>query len=143
MGKHSVLTVALAGLLVVLGASQAYALGGPTLKAEIPFEFGAGGAALSPGEYTIQQASGASQHVIHVRAEEGSTSAILVGNSTWRAKTPQRSELVFNKYGDRYFLREVRVEGMSGGWQFPTTRAERELTRQASRFEVVTVLARR
>ena len=143
MKKHSVVTVALAGLLVVLGASQAQGLGGSTLKADIPFEFSAGDAALRAGEYTIQRASGTSQYVIHLRAEERTGSALLFGNSTWHANAPRQSALVFNKYGDRYFLSEIRVEGMQGGWQFPRSRSERELTKQASRFETVTVLARR
>ena len=123
MKKHTTLTVALAGLLVVLGASQAQGLGVTAVKADIPFEFGAGGAMLSAGECTMQRAFVASQSIIHVRAAEGSPAAFLLGNATWHANTQQQTELVFHKYLDRYFLREVRVEGMSGGWQFPTTRA--------------------
>jgi hypothetical protein len=135
---------AFAGVLAVLGATQAFAQYGPTLRADIPFEFAAGTAKLPAGEYTIHPATSIAQPVLSLRGEEGGSAAFLLTNSAHSVAVPDQSKLVFHKYGDQYFLSQIWVEGQTHGWQVPASRSERELSRRAAaNYTVVAVLARR
>ena len=84
----------LAGTLAVLMASAPSAHAqSPIAKANIPFEFAAGGAIMPPGEYTIVVAniSGA----ILLRGSSGNTVALL---TTFSGEKPRStSQLVFER----------------------------------------------
>jgi hypothetical protein len=142
MSKRSLFSVAVAGLLAVLGAGQAWAQLGTTLKADVPFTFVAGQATLPAGNYIIRQDTGVAQSVLLLQNEERGPGALVLTNPKETLRTSEETKLVFHRYGDKYFLAEVWVSGRNSGWQIPTSRSERELSRMAARADVVTILAR-
>jgi hypothetical protein len=69
-------------------------------------------------------------------------SAVLMSQPDGRTKDDS-PRLVFHRYGDRYFLREVRLAGNTG-FSLPKSREEREVEEQIasrSKPDVIVVLA--
>jgi len=82
----------------VLGYAQS------PVRANIPFEFTIGQTVLPPGEYSI---SNVSDRVIELRNWEKRVTVMVPATAT--AYVNQKPHvLVFNVYGDRHFLHEVR-----------------------------------
>jgi hypothetical protein len=82
------------------------------VEVNIPFEFSAGKTTLKPGVYTIKRMSG---NLVTLRNVENKSSAILnapVNLSSTKVDATER--LVFNKYGDRYFLAQIWLTVDSG-----------------------------
>ena len=75
----------------------------PGMKAKIPFDFTVGNTWLPAGEYTI---SSPLEEVIRLQ-NAGNTSAATVVSFHSDQESRSGSELVFLKYGDRYFLHRV------------------------------------
>lgn len=83
------------------------------IKVEIPFDFVVGGARLPAGEYLVDMhvASG----VISVRATDGSGSVSIPSSYVITStKRVEECRLVFNRYGNRYFLSQVWGTGTDG-----------------------------
>ena len=75
------------------------------VEVNIPFEFSARKTTLEPGVYTIKRMSG---NLLRLRSVDNKSSVILnapVNLSSTDAKATER--LVFNKYGDQYFLAQI------------------------------------
>ncbi|MEK7753941.1 MAG: hypothetical protein AAB654_18605 [Acidobacteriota bacterium] len=136
-GTLSVLTVL--GLLAVPLAAQSH-----KLKADIPFEFTAGGKVMPAGEYEIgfrADLSGVTQFY----ATEAHESVVLLGHGVGGGNSQAESRLTFNKYGNQYFLAAVWAQGLSSGFGFQKSRTERELARTASASarQTITLQAKR
>src|SRR6266567_5276218 len=80
----------------------------------IPFAFVAGNATLPAGEYRVQKLDGNSA-VLLIHCWDANASALVITNAA-QAKEPQtESKLVFNRYGNRYFLSQVWTAGSIRG----------------------------
>ena len=148
MKKQAYTMIAMIVLLGSLAISaKAQTNGRMALIANIPFQFSIGNKSLPAGEYTVQSISDDSSYVVlRIQSRDGKTSAMLL-TSTVKGKAPARSRLVFHRYGDRYYLRQVWVGGDSTGLEARKSRAERaaerELTAIKMATESVAVTARR
>src|ERR1019366_5842534 len=93
------------GLLTI--ASLATCIGAiaqePALKANIPFGFTIGATWMPAGEYTI---SSPLRQVVQVRSADLAKIATIVSSQSFN-ESRSGSKLVFDKYGDQYFLRRV------------------------------------
>jgi hypothetical protein len=93
------------GLLTI--ASLATCIGAiaqqPALKANIPFGFTIGDTWMPAGEYTI---SSPLRQVVQVRSADLAKIATIVSSQSFN-ESSSGSKLVFDKYGDQYFLRHV------------------------------------
>ncbi len=141
MKKQSFL---IAGLLVLSSMAAAQvARAQETMVVDIPFAFVAGSATLPAGEYRVQKLDGNSA-VLLIHCWDARASALVITNAA-QAKEPQsESKLVFNRYGNRYFLSQVWKEGSIRGRQLPTSPREKEMP-QLARNETkgeVTLVAR-
>jgi hypothetical protein len=98
------------------------------LVANVPFQFRVGQKLIPAGQVVVQR---------------GNTfgSALLVSN--WEAKASQyvlpraqdkdkkrTNTLVFHKYGDRYFLVGISIQGSQNEYTLPETKAEAEVRAQ-------------
>ena len=110
-----------------LSAMTAHAqfIGG--LEVNIPFPFYAGDAKLPPGEYTIHPVDGTDLTVMEIRSADGSASALFEVCDAEANSTPTKSELIFNKYGNRYFLAKLFDEGNPNGSSVDETRYEKKV----------------
>jgi hypothetical protein len=115
--RNRIILSVIAGLaLVAVAAPRAQA---EELKAFIPFEFRVDTATLPAGSYNINELTGTS--TVQLRSMHGGVMVMTNRSTPKRGEwTPQ---LTFVRYGDKYFLHEIRVSG------------ERELTLQPSKAE--------
>ena len=95
-----------------------------TLKVDIPFEFVARNATVAPGQYVVKFLAGS---VVQLAGNEG---YFLIANPDDPSGRSNEPKLVFNRYGDQYFL--SRIVTSSTSRDFGPSRAERELAKTAA-----------
>ncbi|MBM3746355.1 MAG: hypothetical protein FJW34_11210 [Acidobacteria bacterium] len=119
--------LAVLGALVVPVAARAQT----AVQANIPFEFAAGGSLLPPGSYQFETSSHG--RILAVQGMDRKTRWLLMASRAYRFIGGDRpGKVVFNKYGNRYFLSEVWSLGEEAGHRLPKTRQEREASLKAS-----------
>ncbi len=74
--------------------------------ATIPFEFSVGYKTFPAGEYSVQVIPTAGDALM-IRSADASESALRLSETTSRDKDKSHARLIFNRYGDKYFLSEV------------------------------------
>ena len=75
-------------------------------RVSIPFEFVAGGVHLSPGDYSAFHET---PNLIRLMREDGRANAWIAVKASPVTANEHINQLVFNKYGDRYFLAKVQT----------------------------------
>jgi hypothetical protein len=98
------------------------------LAVSIPFQFHAGNAKLPPGNYIIHMLDDSDLKVMEITSADGSTSALFEVQDAEANSTPAKSELIFNKYGNRYFLSKVFDEGNPSGSAVAKSRYEKKVS---------------
>lgn len=96
------------------------------IAVNVPFDFVAGGKALPAGEYSVRPSS-TGNTLILIDRKDASVSALIITHAVVSLDTQTESKLVFNRYGDRYFLSQVWSEGNSQGRQLMKTTREKEV----------------
>jgi hypothetical protein len=115
-------------LAVSLVSLTAQAQSANQLKANIPFSFVIGNQTLPAGEYTVRyvnQNSGKS--ALLFKSVDGRTSRIVNMNAAQTSRAEIKASLVFNQYGDSYFLSEVWTGSDQYGLSLPKSSAERRM----------------
>ncbi len=126
-------------------ATASYAQSSLPLVADIPFAFHVGDKEMPAGEYRVDRLN--LGPVIKVASVDGSESAMRLVIPSDAKETPTTHALVFRKYGeDRYFLGEIRHEGVRIGTEVPKSKREREAVTStlvsSARPTTVMILAR-
>ena len=101
--RKSVLPLALATCIALLATGVTMAQSDTVLRAQVPFGFEASGMTLPAGEYQIRW------NLLNATIElqgEDRKGILLLANPAYdrNNKTPR---LVFNRYGNKYFLSEI------------------------------------
>jgi hypothetical protein len=91
------------------------------IEASIPFSFSVNDATLPPGSYVLSS-NVPGPGVVVVR---GATRAIIAMTSPRGTSEDYQPRLVFHRYGDDYFLRQVWTDGGTG-YDLRETRGERD-----------------
>jgi len=92
------------------------------LVARVPFAFTVGNASLPQAAYRISRLND-HREMLLVRSE---TKGVFIRAEEVSLPRPAATpSLVFHRYGDQYFLREVRLDGRAR-LDLPETKAERE-----------------
>ena len=107
--------------ILAMAATAAFAQGSST--ATIPFNFRVGSALLPAGSYEIRHLEA---NVVTFRNLDGRGSAIALATTT-TGDTAAVSKLVFNRYGERYFLNETVSMRGAGEMTFAPTRLEKSI----------------
>jgi hypothetical protein len=100
------------------------------LAVNIPFDFVAGNTQLPAGEYTVT-ASAPTHSIILISRKDSTTSAFIITNAAVSSEPQSESKLVFNRYGNRYFLSQVWEQGNSQGRQLLKSAREKEMSQLA------------
>jgi hypothetical protein len=108
--------------------SKAQAQLAGAIEANIPFDFQVGNAKLPAGKYIIHALDDSELKLMEIRSADGSTSALFEVQPAVAKSVPTKSELIFNKYGDRYFLAELFDEGSTSGSELPKSRYEKKIS---------------
>ena len=141
-GKHALLPLFLTLLFAMSfwpARAQAQIIG--NLEADVPFQFHVGNTALPAGRYMIHELEGSDLTVMQISSADGKLSALFDVESAQAKTTPEKSELIFNKYGDSYFLSELFDEGNVDGSKLMTSREEKRASKESG-AEVAQVSAR-
>jgi len=126
--------------LVTISTAKAQSANQP-MVANIPFAFSAGDRTLPAGKYGVSIANPASdQRVIKITNLETNETAMLQMHSK-SGKADEGAKLVFNRYGERYFLAQAWTAADSIGMEASKSSAERaarkELAPNARQTEAV------
>lgn len=126
MRTHSILNIRTA----LIASALAVALVSPTLhgqnasarsQMDVPFAFQVGSTHFAAGTYIL---SGPQEHILDV---QGPTRSALTMSWYETSLTPApASKVIFDRYGNQYFLREVWIKGKVDHLLCPESKAEHE-----------------
>jgi len=110
--------------------------------ARVPFEFKAGDVSLPRDTYRISHLNGRPEMLLLRSDRKG---VFLRAQEERVSRNDGNPLLTFHRYGDEYFLREIRMRGTTR-LDLPVTNAERDAAerrtdRLAARMETVTIVA--
>jgi len=125
----SLLLLPIFALTIFAGKASAQIDG--DLDADIPFQFHVGTRELPAGKYRVHVLDEANLRVMQITSADGSTSALFQVEDSDAKSAPAQSELIFNKYGDNYFLSKLYDEGNPSGSQVIESRYEKQLSKGA------------
>jgi hypothetical protein len=115
------------------------------LVVNIPFDFTVKGKTLPAGEYIISRSSTADKTSLIMERRDGKANAIVLSKPVSSRENQSESRLVFNRYGEQYFLSQVWTAGdMQGRELYKTNREhslEVELAKNNARSETVAIIA--
>jgi hypothetical protein len=109
--------------------AQAQIIG--NLEADIPFQFHVGNTTLPAGRYTIHELEGSNLAVMQISSADGKQSALFDVESAQARTIPDKVEMIFNKYGDRYFLSEMFDAGNADGSRLAPSRDEKRAIKES------------
>ena len=119
--------IAILGLFFLLAIASVNAQAPSRVEVNVPFDFSAGKATLKAGAYNIKRTSG---NLLAIRSADGKTTALINAPLTISSRDSKSGErLVFNQYGDQYFLSQVWLS-VDTGRQLFTSREESKVARE-------------
>lgn len=123
------------GLLVAFGASKAQAQIVGEIEADIPFQFHAGNAKFPAGKYIIKMLDDSNLEVMEIRSADGRHAAVFQVRGAQAETNPSKTELIFNKYGDQYFLSKMFDEGNKDGNEVLESHYEKKMMKGGAKAE--------
>lgn len=100
------------------------------LVVDVPFDFVAGNKTLPAGEYYVRAGS-SERTLVLVNQQDPSASTFMFTIDVLTNDAQSQSKIVFNRYGERYFLSQIWSQGENHGSQIIQSRREREMSRTA------------
>jgi hypothetical protein len=131
--KKIVLTLMIFIALPGFGATVASAQVIDRLEFNIPFDFTVAEKTFPAGNYTISPLGNYSEGVFALRDLDRRRETAFIAENTERAMVPEKSELVFNKIDDHYFLSEIFEAGDATGERLPEPRLEKKLVKATAK----------
>ena len=122
--------------VVMVPATQAQSI---MLKADIPFDFVVGKTRLPAGEYHVKPVN---QAVTLIQSRDARASAIAMTTAVQAKKTADVGKLVFNRYGDQYFLSKIWSAASDTGRELPKSSLEREVAQGVSKATTLVIAAK-
>jgi hypothetical protein len=121
----------MAGMMALTAmASTRVAQAQEMMVVNIPFDFVAGNMTLPAGEYSIRVAA-PERTLLLIDRKDAAASAFMNTNPVTKIEIQTESKMIFNRYGDRYFLSEVWTAGSSRGRQLLKSAREKEMAQIA------------
>ena len=136
----------LVGIITLAFASAlaASAQSSNTLYVNVPFGFSVRDKAMPAGEYIVTRSNDSIS--LMLRRTDGSSNAIVLTRPVESRERQEDSKLVFNRYGDHYFLSQVWTNGDTTGREINRSRQEKALDKELARNQsgpaIVTLVAR-
>ncbi len=123
---NSILSSILIACALTIGsfasAPRASAQSTAVAEATIPFTFQTDHQTFPAGTYRIDRESG---QVVLLRGS-GNSSGLILMHEAVALHPANHGKLVFDRYGDKYFLRQIWTAGTNAGLECPKSRAEKE-----------------
>jgi hypothetical protein len=130
--RHHVLSFFIAMVFaLVLHPAKVQAQINGNIEVSIPFQFHAGNAKLPPGNYVIHMLDNSDLTIMEISSADGSISALFNVGYAESNPTPTKTELIFNKYGNRYFLTKLFDAGDPNGSELAKSSYEKKASEAA------------
>ena len=129
MKRQAFSLVSLLTLLLVAGSAFAQTV---HVRGNIPFNFAVGNKTLPAGTYDIGSIESGTGKILLLQARDSNTSMMLNSNAAETLEPADKTKLVFNQYGNRYFLSQIWVNGSTLGRQLPKSSGEKEMARDVA-----------
>ena len=100
-----------------------------SISTEVPFEFVVGDRVVPAGRCVLQAANAAAETIL-IRNDDKMVRLFSTTSLGDARNVPTSNQLVFHKYGERYFLAAVRVQGTRLMYWLPESRQETKLRLQ-------------
>ena len=123
--KNSMLIVATLSLLAIGGGTSARAQVTDTIEADVPFDFTVNNKLVPAGHYTVKRVDW-NPGIMELRAANDRVVKVFLTEDAEISKDPKRSELLFDRIGDQYFLSRIFEEGNRFGVAVQESSAERK-----------------
>jgi hypothetical protein len=130
MKRQAFSLISLLSLLLVAGSAIAQTV---HVRANIPFNFAVGNKTLPAGTYDVGSIDIHNGKTLLLQAGDGSASMMVNSNAAENLNPADKTKLVFNQYGNRYFLSQIWVAGETRGHQLPKTSREKEMARDVAK----------
>ena len=127
--RKQLLGLAAFAVFLTLNVASAQAQTGYQMTANIPFDFTAGETSLRAGIYSVKLISG---NTLQISSRDGKKTVLLLARQAEHVGTQKPARIIFNRYGDRYFLSQTFLSEMDLGCQVNPSGAERSLTKELS-----------
>jgi hypothetical protein len=111
--------IALSGLAAAQSAS-------PRIVAQVPFDFMVSNKTIPAGEIVLKS-DNPEKSVWLVRNTDAKAGLFSLASVTDQTMDATNTLLTFHRYGNQYFLSEIRVEGSNVTYLLPETKAETEI----------------
>ncbi len=134
--KHAIVFVI---AILLLGGSTLMA-GGPLglfIRVNVPFEFRVGNELMPAGQYRVAHYN--ARDVLLIQGVDSSAVALVHSIPTGK-ETRDAAKLIFTRYGEAYFLRQVWIPGTNANELFQS-KVEKEYASRWSGPERTTVVA--
>jgi hypothetical protein len=95
---------------------------GPAVQVTVPFAFQNGSQHLPAGTYRIDLNS---EHVMILRGTDANAAGVAMTLPEQRSKEIAKGKVVFQRYGDHYYIHEVWLPNSTEGRECVTSRAEK------------------
>jgi hypothetical protein len=125
--------IAIAALASLVTAGSAVAQG-QAVKATVPFDFAVGNSHLPAGTYTISSADSRSSNGLMIRSDSGKITVLTTAYAA-DGKQSNTGKLVFDKYGDHYFMREILCSNVDMNLELPVSKAEKKVQQQQASLQ--------
>ena len=109
-----------------------------TMTVKIPFDFTVGSTSFAAGDYTVRPQL--THSVLSLQSVDDRSAIMALALDVQSTQRVSQGVLVFNRYGDRYFLFQVWPPGHVGR-QLHTSALERELIAKVGAAQPVTIIA--
>lgn len=115
--------------LLLIGSAGAQEPG-TRIRAQIPFDFTVKGKTLPAGVYDITRVMDEPITLLVRNIHDKHDEVVVETAPKLERSMSNRDDLIFNRYGDTYFLSDIFTAGEQTGEELRTTHKERELKRE-------------
>jgi hypothetical protein len=116
-------------LVVLSGMAAAQRIGSTKVVAQVPFEFMVANKIVPAGECVVQAANDDGR-ILMIRNTEAKVALLSTSSQAEGKQDASDYALVFQHYGDRYFLSGIKLQGSNITYLLPESKVEAELRAQ-------------
>jgi hypothetical protein len=129
MKRQAFSLMSLLTLLLVAGSAIAQTV---HVRGNVPFNFAVGSKTFPAGTYDVGTIGRGDRKTLLLQSRDANASIMVNINAAETLKPADKTKLVFNRYGNRYFLSQIWVAGETRGHQLPKTSREKEMARDVA-----------
>jgi hypothetical protein len=137
--KHTKCAVAVM-LIVLSGLAIAQMNSDTRIVTQVPFQFTVANKVVPAGQYVLQTAT-MDGKTLSIHNASGKVNLFITSSRNESKQAASQCALVFEQYGDRYFLSGIKLQGSKIAYRLPESKVEAELRAQNVTATEDTVIA--